>query len=371
MKNKKYSLSLCLLGLLLVAGCSAGSTSSDEVQNDTSPTTVSASEEDTTASEAEDATAAKEIAKETTTEATDEVTADNEADANDVIDTAPTIASHENNPYWNSKYAYLQALLEENSCMGGVMYVELVNSSWNEDYIRECLEYDRISDYLPVYENGAVVLGEGEQLFALLPAEDAWITIYPSEMNENAEYVDDLSAPLYEGKVGEPILLRCNYGDWHSNVYVTVQNSEAMYEMHPTMSGQYAYVMTPANGWYDIAPLDIRSFNYEALEWFQHNYGYEIEDGLANGYSLEFMSPEYHFNHYVLKLGMYHSMDDESEEIDTYAEYAVDFTYTYKMNPDTGFYEVIGDGMHFDSIEDAEMYLESLNTFENADGAVG
>lgn len=76
-----------------------------------------------------------------------------------------------------------------------------------------------------MFKNGAVVLGEGEQLFAFLPAEDAWITIYPSEMNENAEYVDDLSAPLYEGKVGEPILLRCNYGDWHSNVYVTVQNS--------------------------------------------------------------------------------------------------------------------------------------------------
>ena len=382
MKKKKYSLSLCLLCLLLLTGCTTGNAELDEALNDTLLTAMGALEGSTDTDEAGDTTAGEDTtaeAEDTTAEAEDttapavETEADTEAATNDVdtTDTTPVTVSHEDNPYWGAKYAYLQALIEENDCMGGAMYIELVGSDWNEDYIRECLEYDRVVDYLPVFANGAVVLGEGEQLFALLPGEGAWITIYPSEITEDAEFVDDLTAPLYEGAVGEPILLRCNYSDSYSNVYVTVQNGEAMYELRPNMSGEYAYMMAPADGWLDIAPLDIRSLGYETLQWFQYNYGYELEEGLANGYALEYMGPEYYYNHYLLKFGMYRGMDDDSEEIDVYAEYAVDLTYTYKMDPDTGYYQVIGDGMLFDSIEEVEMYLESLEDMANTDEAVG
>lgn len=391
MKKKKYSLSLCLLCLLLLTGCTTGNAELDEALNDTLLTAMGALEDGTATDEAGDTTAE---AADTTAEAADttaeaeDTTAEAEdttAPAVETTDTTPaeeeTTAvaikpttvpvSHEDNPYWGAKYAYLQALMEERGCMGGVMYIELVGSDWNEDYIRECLEYDRVVDYMPVFGNGAVVLGEGEQLFALLPGEGAWITIYPSEITEDAEFVDDLTAPLYEGTVGEPILLRCNYSDSYSNVYVTVQNGEAMYELRPNASTEYAYMMAPADGWLDIAPLDIRSLGYETLQWFQYNYGYELEEGLANGYALEYMGPEYYYNHYLLKFGMYRGMDDDSEEIDVYAEYAVDLTYTYKMDPDTGYYQVIGDGMLFDSIEEVEMYLESMEDMANTDEAVG
>lgn len=380
MKKKKYSLSLCLLCLLLLTGCTTGNAELDEALNDTLLTAMSALEdgtttEDTTAGEETDTTEETTAVAEETTAVAEETTAETEATeteavTNDDDAATPVTVSHEDNPYWNAKYAYLQALFAENDCLGGAMYIEMVGSDWNEDYIRQCLEYDRVSEYASVFANGAVVLGEGEQLFALLPGEGAWITIYPSEITESAEYVDDLSAPLYEGKVGEPILLRCNYGDWHSNVYVTVQNGEATYELRPTMSGEYAYTMAPADGWYDFAPRDIRSFSYETLEWFQYNYGYELEEGLANGYALEYMGPEFHYNHYVMKFGLYCGMDDDSEEIDTYAEYAVDFTYTYKMNPDTGYYQVIGDGVPFTNPEEAEMVIASLYN-EDTDGAVG
>lgn len=184
---------------------------------------------DTTAGEDTTAVAEEDTAAEDTTAPVVETEADTEAAVNDAVDATPI--SHKDNPYWGAKYAYLQALIEENGCMGGAMYIEMVGSDWNEDYIRQCLEYDRVSEYASVFGNGAVVLGEGEQLFALLPGEGAWITIYPSEITESAEYVDDLSAPLYEGKVGEPILLRCNFSDSYSNVYVTVQNGEAVYEL--------------------------------------------------------------------------------------------------------------------------------------------
>ncbi len=390
MRKKKYSLSLCLLCMLLLTGCTTGNPELDEALNDTLLTAMGALEdgtsadgsadttaeaEDTTA-EAEDTTAEAEDttaeAEDTTAEAEDTTAPAIEPDAavNDTTDI--TFVSHADNPYWGAEYAYLQALIEEKGCMGGAMYIELVGSDWDEDDIRECLKYDRVVEYLPVFANGAVVLGEGEQLFALLPGEGSWISIYPSEITEDAEFVDDLTAPLYEGTIGEPILLRCNYSDSYSNVYVTVQNEEAMYELRPNMSLEYAYTMVPTEGWLDIAPLDIRSLGYETLQWFQYNYGFELEEGLANGYALEYMGPEYHYNHYVLKFGMYRGMDDDSEEIDTYAEYAVDLTYTYKMNPDTGYYQVIGDGMLFDSIEQVEVYVDSLlYDFEGEDGAVG
>lgn len=139
---------------------------------------------------------------------------------------------------------------------------------------------------------------------------------------------------------------------------------------HPNMSGEYAYRMTPAEGWYDITPLDFRSLGYEMLQWFQYNYGFELEEGLVSGYVLEYMGPEYQYNHYVLKFGMYRGMDNDSEEIDTYAEYAVDLTYTYKMDPYTGNYQVIGDGVPFTNPEEAEMIIASLYN-EDTDGAVG
>lgn len=118
--------------------------------------------------------------------------------------------------------------------------------------------------------------------------------------------------------------------------------------------------MAPAEGWYDITPLDFRSLGYETLQWFQYNYGFE----------LEYIGHEYHYNHYVLRFGMYRGMDDDSEEIDTYAEYAVDFTYTYKMDPYTGNYQVIGDGVPFTNPKEAEMVIASLYN-EDTDGAVG
>lgn len=377
--KKNHLLSLCMGCVLLLSGCGTGSEELESTLSDTSSNTVSTSEDAATSGSADNSAAdssagnSADVSSSTKDNAEDTTPAKDTAAGADADsgDNTATPVSHKDNPYWSAEYAYLQGLIEENDCMGGVMYIEMVGSDWNEDYIYACLDYDRVSDYAPVFSKGSVVLGDGEQLYALLPAEDAWITVYSSELNENAEYEDDLSKPLYEGKAGEPILLRCNYGDWHSNVYVTVQNGEAMYELRPTMSGKYAYVMTPANGWYDFAPLDVRSLSTIALEWFQHNYGYELEKGLTSGYALEYMGPEYHYNHYIVKFGLYRGMDDESGEVDTYAEYAVDTTYAYKMNPDTGYYEVIGDGMHFDDIEDAEMYIESLSTFENADGAVG
>lgn len=383
MKNKCL-LSMCLTCLLLLTGCTTGNAELDEALNNTLITAAGALEngtktdaEDDSNEESQNVTDSveEEVAdvSDTDTEADDKITEEN----TDVIANG-TVTNTDENPYWNSKYAYLQALLEENNCMGGAMYVELVGSDWNEDYIRDCLDYDRIEEYKTVFENAPVVLGEGEQLFALIPGEGAWITIYPSEMNENAEYVDDLTAPIYEGKVGEPILLRCNYSDWHSNVYVTVQNEEATYELRPTMDGNHSYTMTQTNGWYDFATLDIRSIDGETFWWLWENYIHDLEKADSNDHPIIFMGPRYQYNHYVLTFHAYDNMDDYYELNDNYSEYAVDFTYTYKLDPETDCYQVIGDGVAFKTLEEAVKYYEKLaeipgffEEINSEDGGVG
>lgn len=391
MKNKCL-LSMCLTCLLLLTGCTTGNAELDEALNNTLITAAGALEngtktdaEDDSNEESQNVTdSVEEEVADVSDNPTDENTdvTDTEADDNiteentDVI-ANDTVNNTDENPYWNSKYAYLQALLKENDCMGGAMYVDMsVGDDWDAEYIQWELNHeDAMSEYKTVFGyNTSVVLGEGEYLFALIPGEGAWITIYPSEMNENAEYVDDLTSPLYEGKVGEPILLRCNYSDWHSNVYVTVQNEEATYELRPTMSGNHSYAMTQTNGWYDFATLDIRSIDGETFLWLWQT----LEEVDSNDHPIIFMGPRYHYNHYVLTFHAYDNMDDYYELNDNYSEYAVDFTYTYKLDPETDCYQVIGDGVPFKTLEEAVKYYEKLaeipgffEEINSEDGGVG
>ena len=55
-------------------------------------------------------------------------------------------------------------------------------------------------------------------------------------MTEDGEYSDDKSVPLYTGKTGETVLLRCNLSEIYSNVLITVTDGGTAMDFRPALS---------------------------------------------------------------------------------------------------------------------------------------
>ena len=80
-------------------------------------------------------------------------------------------------------------------------------------------------------------MADGQELYAIVPPnEKGRVTVYPSDITENGEYADDKSHPLFEGKPGEALVLRCNFSEIYSNVLVSVTDGGDAIDFHPSIS---------------------------------------------------------------------------------------------------------------------------------------
>ena len=68
------------------------------------------------------------------------------------------------------------------------------------------------------------------------PCDKGKITVYASGITDDGQYTDDRTRPLYEGKNGETVLLRCNLSEIYSNVLISASDGGEAVLFRPSVS---------------------------------------------------------------------------------------------------------------------------------------
>ena len=186
-----------------------------------------------------------------------------------------------------SELAILQKQIEQNSCGAGVALLGYIDSELSMTDLSIYLEANAFIETYPFLSDAAYFMTEGQELYAIVPPNDKGkVTVYPSDITENGEYVDDKSHPLFEGKPGEVLVLRCNFSEIYSNVLVSVTDGGGAIEFHPSISLMDGHLAELAGAYdfsvYEETP-DERSV--EIATEILLEYG-EVRQGLENGMKL-------------------------------------------------------------------------------------
>ena len=186
-----------------------------------------------------------------------------------------------------SELAILQKQIEQNSCGAGVALLGYIDSELSMTDLSIYLEANAFIETYPFLSDAAYFMTEGQELYAIVPPnEKGKVTVYPSDITENGEYVDDKSHPLFEGKPGEVLVLRCNFSEIYSNVLVSVTDGGGAIEFHPSISLMDGHLAELAGAYdfsvYEETP-DERSV--EIATEILLEYG-EVRQGLENGMKL-------------------------------------------------------------------------------------
>ena len=152
--------------------------------------------------------------------------------------------------YSESSFAILQDILRENDCQTGIAFLGYIGYDATTE---EILDYTNQEDYVasyPFLKNGTIVDAGGYEVFAIVPASDWSISVYSSEMTEDAVYKDYLDFPLYEGSPDEVIILRCNLSEIYSNTMVTSKEGNMSVSYRPSIDEVSYYLGLGFFVWY-------------------------------------------------------------------------------------------------------------------------
>ena len=142
--------------------------------------------------------------------------------------------------------AILQDIIRENECQAGMAFL---GYTYENADISEILEYTRqeeLAAAYPFWQDGTVVDAGGYEIYAIVPGLDCKISIYPTQVTEEGEYLEDLNNPWYMGQENEVIILRCNMSEIFSNVMVSVQKQNMSVQYHPMVSLKDGHLATEA-----------------------------------------------------------------------------------------------------------------------------
>ena len=130
----------------------------------------------------------------------------------------------------------LQQKIAQSGGVVGVAFIGYVNSESTEEELRTYLT-DSESGKKYLFLSGApLFMTEGQEFYAIVPVNDnGRITVYPSAMTNSGEYADNKDDPLYRGKLGQVILLRCNLSEIYSNVLITASDGGGAIEFRPAI----------------------------------------------------------------------------------------------------------------------------------------
>ena len=189
-----------------------------------------------------------------------------------------------------SELAILQTQIEQNSCGAGVALLGYIDSELSMTDLSIYLEANAFIETYPFLSDAAYFMTEGQELYAIVPPnEKGRVTVYPSDITENGEYVDDKSHPLFEGKPGEVLVLRCNFSEIYSNVLISVTDGGGAMEFRPSISLQDGH-LTELDGVYDFTVYEDFSEGQSieiGLEILQEID--EVRQGLEQGMSLMYI----------------------------------------------------------------------------------
>lgn len=159
-------------------------------------------------------------------------------------------------------------IIRDTGCVVGAAFVGYIDSEMPETEIRKYLESSETIKNYSYLSNASLVCREGAELYALTPLEGYSITVYSSELTEDGSIFTDKSAPLYRGKTGECIILRCNISEVYSNVLIEVSNGADTLEFQPEISLENGQ-MVDKDRCYDLSVYmvwdDLEKSGYESL----------------------------------------------------------------------------------------------------------
>lgn len=147
----------------------------------------------------------------------------------------------------------LQQNINYHSAGAGVAFIGYVDSESSEIDLRTYYESSQTGKNYPGLAYAPLYMTEGQELYAIVPPCDKGkITVYASGVTEDGQYTEDRTQPLYEGKNGVPLLLRCNLSEIYSNVLITVTDGGGTIDFRPSLTMENGHLQDTA-GVYDFS----------------------------------------------------------------------------------------------------------------------
>ena len=169
--------------------------------------------------------------------------------------------------------AILQDIIRENECQAGMAFLGYTYENADTSEILEYTRQEELAAAYPFLQDGTVVDAGGYEIYAIVPGLDCKISIYPTQVTEEGEYLEDLNNPWYMGQKNEVIILRCNMSEIFSNVMVSVQKQNMSAQYHPMVSLKDGHLAAEAYC-YDF------SIYYDWDE-YQSEYDYSLDINIA------------------------------------------------------------------------------------------
>lgn len=153
----------------------------------------------------------------------------------------------------NGALTALQQNINYHSAGAGVAFIGYVDSESSEIDLRAYYESSETGKNYPGLAYAPLYMTEGQELYAIVPPCDKGkITVYASGVTEDGQYTEDRTQPLYEGKNGVPLLLRCNLSEIYSNVLITVTDGGGTIDFRPSLTMENGHLQDTA-GVYDFS----------------------------------------------------------------------------------------------------------------------
>lgn len=317
--------------MMLLAGCGSESTpmpESSETSGDVSAeTAVSVSE---TASAASETFTVQDTA--VTTSATEITTYGSFEEETDTISQTDELLE------------YSRDVIRDNGCIVGIAFVGYIDSELPEADIRKFLESSKTFNIYSYLDKANLVCQVGSELYALTPLEGYSITVYPTEVNEDGENIADRSAPLYCGKSGESIVLRCNLSEIYSNALISVTNGSETVEFWPMLSMMDGHMITPDKchdlSIYQTAWDELVNEAYENLL-----STFEIKDHVDMGMTLRCTDEITELGNGMEGLVFALGTDHEDQFVnEKFYAYDIENGYKFYLDPMTGEWEILAEG---------------------------
>ena len=216
-------------------------------------------------------------------------------------------------PWTEESLAILQDIIREDESQVGMAFLGYIHETAEESEILEYTRQEELAAAYPFLQDGTVVDAGGCEIYAIVPGDDSKVSVYPAQITEEGEYLDELNNPWYIGQENEVIILRCNISEIYSNVMVSVQKKNMSVQYRPMVSLKDGHLAAEAYC-YDFSIYD-NDWEEDDSEY------YDLES-----YNSEYSEPEYYDS--SLDIDIAQELLAETDEVRYYLSLGMSLWYT-------------------------------------------
>ena len=216
-------------------------------------------------------------------------------------------------PWAEESLAILQDIIREDESQVGMAFLGYIHETAEESEILEYTRQEELAAAYPFLQDGTVVDAGGCEIYAIVPGDDSKVSVYPAQITEEGEYLDELNDPWYIGQENEVIILRCNISEIYSNVMVSVQKKNMSVQYRPMVSLKDGHLAAEACC-YDFSIYD-NDWEEDDSEY------YDLES-----YNSEYYEPEYYDS--SLDINIAQELLAETDEVRYYLSLGMSLWYT-------------------------------------------